>query len=111
MGSFSLLPGLMNAEQNERAFQKQPTIFLHKHRRVLVKKQKGSLRYYKDVGLGFKTPKEAIEASYVDKKCPFTGNVSIRGRILRGILKSKKMTRTVVVRRDYLHWVTKYQRY
>ena len=44
------------------------------------------MRYYKSIGLGFKTPKEAIEGSYVDKKCPFTGNVSIRGRILKVIL-------------------------
>ncbi|NWI67455.1 RS11 protein, partial [Todus mexicanus] len=25
---------------------------------------------------------QAIEGTYIDKKCPFTGNVSIRGRIL-----------------------------
>lgn len=40
------------------------------------------LRWYKNVGLGFKTPKEAIEGNYVDKKCPFTSDVSIRGRIM-----------------------------
>jgi small subunit ribosomal protein S11e len=33
--------------------------------------------YYKNIGLGFKTPKEAIKDTYIDKKCPFTGNVSI----------------------------------
>jgi hypothetical protein len=33
--------------------------------------------------LGFKTPKEAIEGDFVDKKCPFTGNVAIRGRIFK----------------------------
>lgn len=32
------------------------------------------MRFYKNIGLGFKTPKEAIEGNYVDKKCPFTGN-------------------------------------
>jgi small subunit ribosomal protein S11e len=32
---------------------------------------------------GFKTPKEAIEGNYIDKKCPFTSDVSIRGRILK----------------------------
>lgn len=42
------------------------------------------MRFYKSIGLGFKTPKEAIDGSYVDKKCPFTGDVSIRGRILKG---------------------------
>merc|ERR1712000_132183 len=100
-----------NVEQNERAFQKQPTVFLQKNRRVLVKKQKGSLRYYKDVGLGFKTPKTAIEATYVDKKCPFTGNVSIRGRILRGVVASAKMNKTIIVRKNYLHFLPKYNRY
>ncbi len=64
-------------------------------------------RYTRNVGLGFKTPAEAIEGTYVDKKCPFTGNVSIRGRVLSGTVKSMKMKRTVVVRRDYLHYISK----
>ncbi|XP_022863929.1 40S ribosomal protein S11-3-like [Olea europaea var. sylvestris] len=49
--------------------------------------------------------------SYIDKKCPFTGDVSIRGRILAGTCHSAKMMRTIIVRRNYLHWVKKYQRY
>lgn len=36
-----------------------------------------------DLFVGFKTPAEAIEGTYVDKKCPFTSDVSIRGRILK----------------------------
>merc|ERR1712080_248919 len=71
--------------------------------------QKG--RYWKNVGLGFKTPKEAIEGTYVDKKCPFTGNVSIRGRILKGMVISTKMNKTITIRRDYLHHVKKYNRF
>ena len=43
-----------------------------------------------------------------DKKCPFTSEVSIRGRILTGRVVSTKMTRTVIIRRDYLHYVPKY---
>ena len=101
-------------DQTERAFQKQPTIFVGR-KRVLGKskktKSKTKLRYYKNVGLGFKTPKEAIEGNYVDKKCPFTGNVSIRGRILKGVVASKKMHRTIIVRRDYLHYIPKYNRF
>jgi len=46
-----------------------------------------------------------------DKKCPFTGQISIRGRILSGIVVSTKMHRTVIIRRDYLHYVKKYNRY
>ena len=47
----------------------------------------------------------------MDKKCPFTGNVSIRGRILKGVVKSTKMTRTIIVKRDYLRFISKYKRY
>ena len=69
------------------------------------------MRYYKSIGLGFKTPKTAIDGNFVDKKCPFTGNVSIRGRILKAMVISTKMKRTVVVRRDYLQYVSKYKRF
>ena len=78
--------------QNEKAFQKQAAVFANS-KRSLVKKANTGNRYYKRVGLGkvhfiwtwvgFKIPKEASEGSYIDKKCPFTGNVSIRGRILK----------------------------
>jgi small subunit ribosomal protein S11e len=37
--------------------------------------------------------------------------VSIRGRILRGIVVSNKMQRSVILRRDYLHYIKKYNRY
>lgn len=68
-------------------------------------------RFTKNVGLGFKTPREAIEGAYVDKKCPFTANVSIRGRILTGVVRSTRMKRTLTLRREYLHFVRKYGRY
>lgn len=99
--------------QSERAFQKQPHIFLnHKSKAAKSKKVgKGGRRWFKDVGLGFRTPKTAIEGSYIDKKCPFTGQVSIRGRILSGTVISTKMHRTLVIRREYLHFVPKYARY
>ena len=48
--------------------------------------------------------------TYIDKKCPFTGNVSIRGRILTGVVRSTKMNRTLIMRMDYLHYIKKYQR-
>ena len=71
--------------QTERAYQKQPTIFQNKKRVLLGETGKEKLpRYYKNISLGFRTPKEAIKGTYIDKKCPFTGNVSIRGRILSG---------------------------
>ncbi|KAJ2964013.1 hypothetical protein NQZ79_g971 [Umbelopsis isabellina] len=93
------------SEQIEKAFQKQGGVSLN------TKTQKRNTRWYKDVGLGFKTPKEAIEGTYIDKKCPFTGDVSIRGRVLTGVVVSTKMKRTVVIRREYLHYIPKYSRY
>jgi len=98
--------------QSERAFQKQPHIFLsHKSKAKINRAGKGGKRYYKDVGLGFRTPKLAIDGSYIDKKCPFTGMVSVRGRILTGTVVSTKMHRTLIIRREYLHFIPKYSRY
>ncbi|KAK5884587.1 hypothetical protein CesoFtcFv8_018392 [Champsocephalus esox] len=54
---------------------------------------------------------KAIDGTYIDKKCPFTGNVSIRGRILSGVVTKMKMQRTIVIRRDYLHYIRKYNRF
>ena len=57
------------------------------------------------------SPSLFSSGTYIDKKCPFTGNVSIRGRILTGVVKSTKMKRTIIIRMDYLHYIKKYQRY
>ena len=78
------------------------TMCRHSFRKA-TKKAPGKFgtRYYKNVGLGFRTPRDAIEGArcpgsewttyqqhntgtYIDKKCPFTSNVAIRGRILQG---------------------------
>ncbi|KAL4225452.1 30S ribosomal protein S11 [Mactra antiquata] len=99
------------AEQTEKSFQKQANIFLNKKSVLLSSKGKKNVRYVRNVGLGFKTPREAIEGTYIDKKCPFTGSVNIRGRILTGVVAKMKMQRTIVIRRDYLHFVRKYQRF
>lgn len=61
--------------------------------------------------LGFKAPKEAIEGDYIDKKCPFTSGISIRGKIYKGLVLSNKMHRTIIIRRDYLHYIKKFKRY
>merc|ERR1719188_2330143 len=94
-------------DQDQKSFQKQPSIFLNKKGATLKKAD----RYYRNVGLGIKTPKDAINGTYIDKKCPFTGNVAIRGRLLTGVVVSTKMQRTIVIRRDYLHYIKKYNRY
>ena len=39
-----------------------------------------AVRYFKKLGLNFKTPSDIIQGNYIDKKCPFTRNIIIRGR-------------------------------
>jgi len=100
----------VECDQHEKAYQKQAAVFVARKRAISSKKAK-SFRYVRNIGLGFKTPDAAIEGNYVDKKCPFTGNVSIRGKVLKGVVTSTKMKNNVVVRRDYLHFITKYRRF
>merc|ERR1712087_873400 len=113
MGRDTESAATMTEVQSERAYLKQSHIGTAQLKGIFKKKVPGKdgYRYYKNVGLGFKTPREAIEGTYIDKKCPFTGNVSIRGRIIQGTVKSTKMKRTIIVRRDYLHYIKKYNRF
>ena len=84
--------------QDQRAYLKQPAIFQNSKKALsaLGKKRSGAkvevvkgaaevvskgrdlkiARYVRNVGLGFKTPATAVAGGYIDKKCPFTGNVS-----------------------------------
>mmetsp|Transcript_60578 Transcript_60578/g.71949 ORF Transcript_60578/g.71949 Transcript_60578/m.71949 type:complete len:169 (+) Transcript_60578:181-687(+) len=100
----------VECDQHEKAYQSQDAVFVARKRAIGNKKQK-PMRYVRSVGLGIKTPEAAITGNYVDKKCPFTGNVSIRGKILKGLVISTKMKNTIVVRRDYLHYISKYRRF
>jgi len=97
-------------DQTEKAYQKQDNIFIGAKKYI---NKKGRIdRFSKSVGLGFAVPKEAKEGKYIDKKCPFTSRVNIRGRILKGmVISAGKMSRTVVLRRNYLHFIKKYKRF
>lgn len=57
--------------------------------------------------LTLKKPKKTCN----DRNCPFHGTLSVRGRVLDGVVISAKMNKTVVVRRDYLNYVPKLKRY
>jgi len=59
------------------------------------------------VAFSLKKPKKTCD----DRNCPFHGTLSIRGRVLNGVVISTKMDKTAVVRRDYLHYVPKLKRY
>ena len=61
----------------------------------------------KNIGIPVKPPKTECE----DPKCPFHGNLPVRTKVLEGKVVSAKMKYTVVVQRDYLHYIPKYMRY
>lgn len=61
----------------------------------------------KNIGLNISPPKKTCN----DPKCPFHGNLKVRGKIMVGIVASDKMRNSIVVKRDYLHYVKKYMRY
>lgn len=61
----------------------------------------------KNIGIEATPPKDLCS----DKKCPWHGNVKIRGQILEGKVVSTKPYKTAIVEIEYLHYVPKYERY
>lgn len=68
-------------------------------------------RFQNIIGRNITVPETAMNSKYIDKKCPFTGEISIRGRIFKGKVIKMKAEKTIVVRVDYLHYDTKYKRF
>ncbi|NLI74244.1 MAG: 30S ribosomal protein S17 [Euryarchaeota archaeon] len=61
----------------------------------------------KDIGIDVKVPDTAC----TDKNCPFHGKLAVRGQIIEGVVVSIKMDKTAVVKRNYLNYQQKYERY
>ncbi|MEE8168017.1 MAG: 30S ribosomal protein S17 [Candidatus Hydrothermarchaeales archaeon] len=60
-----------------------------------------------DIGVDVELPKKKCE----DRNCPFHGSLKVRGQIIKGNVVSDRMSNTVVVERNYLHYLRKYERY
>ncbi|MDA4135671.1 MAG: 30S ribosomal protein S17 [Thaumarchaeota archaeon] len=58
-------------------------------------------------GLQLAPPKRTCD----DVRCPFHGHVKVRGKILTGKVVSISDKQTVVLQREYLQKVAKYNRY
>ncbi|MDD1678303.1 MAG: 30S ribosomal protein S17 [Methanomicrobiales archaeon] len=61
----------------------------------------------RNIGLDISAP----ETECSDMNCPFHGILPVRGQVITGKVVSDRMDGTVVVARDYLHEVKKYNRY
>lgn len=68
----------------------------------MAQKNKG-----KDIGIDVKTPDKECG----DSSCPFHGTLPIHGQTFIGEVASNKMHRSVIVQREYMHYVPKYERY
>jgi len=59
--------------------------------------------------IGFDVAAPTVQCQ--DPNCPFHGTLSVRGQVIDGTVVSDKTARTVVVQREYLKYIPKYERY
>jgi len=61
----------------------------------------------KNIGINVTPPAESCN----DKCCPFHGTLPVRGQVLTGVVSSTKMTNSIIVKREYMNYVPKFERY
>jgi len=61
----------------------------------------------RNIGINTNPPKDTC----TDQHCPYHGKLSVRGQIITGVVSSTKMQNTIIVKREYMHHVPKYERY
>jgi len=61
----------------------------------------------RNIGINVQPPKDTC----TDKNCPFHGRLPVRGQIITGVVSSDKMDQSIIVKREYMHYVKKYERY
>ena len=61
----------------------------------------------RDIGIGVNPP--AAECN--DPNCPFHGTLAVRGQTIDGVVATVRMNKTVVVERNYMRYMHKYERY
>jgi len=64
-------------------------------------------RGHRDIGIEAKAPDKKCD----DLKCPWHGNVALRGRVFAGRVVSAKAPKTAIVQWDFVHYLPKYERY
>jgi len=62
---------------------------------------------HNNIGIAAAAPKKTCS----DSKCPWHGNISLRGRIFTGKIVSSKPNKTAIIQWDFVHYIPKYERY
>lgn len=75
--------------------------------KIKPKKSAKTDKAVRDIGVDVEPPKK----SCTDQNCPFHGRLPVRGQIIEGVVASDKMDRSVVVSKEYHHYIPKYERY
>jgi len=70
-------------------------------------KKSVAVKKTKDIGIDVPPPSSTCD----DVNCPFHGELPVRGYIITGRIVSDKMNKTVVVKREYMKLIPKYERY
>ena len=61
----------------------------------------------RNIGISAVPPKNEC----MDDKCAWHGKLSVRGNIFQGKIVSSKARKTAVIKREFLHYLPKYERY
>lgn len=70
---------------------------------MVEKKQKEA----RNIGLNVKKPENTCE----DNNCPFHGTLPVRGQVITGVISSYNKQGTVKVKKEFMNFVSKYERY
>ena len=61
----------------------------------------------RNIGIDVEPPKEVCD----DVNCPFHGKLNVRGVTLVGEVVSNKMDKTIILKKEKLYYLKKYERY
>ena len=61
----------------------------------------------RNIGINVTTPTKSCK----DIHCPFHGKLPVRGQIITGTVRSYKMDGSISVKKEFMHYVKKYERY
>ena len=61
----------------------------------------------RNIGLNVKIPTKTCG----DRNCPFYGFLPVRGLVITGLVSSVKIQKSILVKKEYMHFVPKYERY
>ena len=62
----------------------------------------------RDIGIDVKVPTSEWDG---DKNCPFYGSLRLRGQVLEGTVAKLGMQNTIIVERNNVRYMKKYERY